>query len=92
MNHTKKELGTIQAVLGRLNTERLPRALWLQSKVRRGERLDYHDIVFLRHVLDDTNDLRALVARNAEYQTLTLRLIALYSDIVSKGLQNEKTT
>jgi hypothetical protein len=92
MNEAKKYIVAMQADVSRLNSARLPRALQLKSKVKRGERLEYHDVAFLKHALDDANGLKAVVARNPEYRALVTRLIALYADIMSKGLENENNT
>jgi hypothetical protein len=92
MSASKKELGTIQAVLNRLNEERIPRALRLHSKVKSGERLSDQDMVFLQRVLEEANSMRSLVAEQPQYQPLLTRLTALYSGIVTAGLENEKNT
>ena len=85
-----KDAGTIQALLERLNTQRLPRALELNEKVNRGERLDSADIQFLQLVFDDANSAQRLAAKHGEFQELVGRLISLYGEITSKGLENEK--
>jgi hypothetical protein len=85
-----EDAGTIQALLERLNTQRLPRALELKEKVDRGERLDTADIQFLQRVLEDASSAQRLAAKHGEFQELVGRLISLYSEITSKGLENEK--
>ncbi len=85
-----EDAGTIQALLERLNTQRLPRALELKEKVNRGERLDTADIQFLQRVLEDASSAQRLAAKHGEFQELVGRLISLYSEITSKGLENEK--
>jgi hypothetical protein len=90
LNESSDDTGTIQALLERLNTERLPRALALQEKVDRGERLEEFDIRFLKRVLEEAGNVRTLVAKHPEFQELVARLIGLYSEITRKGLENEQ--
>jgi hypothetical protein len=89
-NSWSKDAGTIQVLLERLNTQRLPRALDLKNKVDRGERLDNDDIQFLQGVFDEASSAQRLATEHAEFQELVGRLISLYSEITSKGLQNER--
>lgn len=90
MNNSAKEQGMLMAVLDRLNNYRLPRALWLKDKVNRGEKLDSSDQVFLERWLAESEHTRRLVAKRPEYEPLVAQLASLYSDIVCKGLENEK--
>jgi len=87
---SKKDAGTIQVLLERLNTERLPRALDLKSKVDRGERLEGHDMEFLKRVFEDAGSAQKLAAMHPEFQPLVARLISLYGEITRKGLENEQ--
>jgi len=90
MQGSQKDAGTIQALLQRLNTQRLPRALALQDKVNRGERLDDGDVDFLKRVFEDAESARGLVGRHPELANLVTRLVSLYSDITQKALENEQ--
>ena len=85
-----KDAGTIQAMLKRLNDLRIPRALDLKKKVDRGEKLDSYDIEFLETVLEDASGAQHLIAKHPELQTLVSKLVSLYGEITTKGLENEQ--
>jgi hypothetical protein len=87
---TTKEAGTIQVILQRLNDFRLPKALDLKKKVDRGEKLDSYDIEFLETVLADATTAQSLAAKHPEFQSLVGKLMGLYSEITTKGLENEQ--
>lgn len=92
MSEHSHDEGVIAALLERLNTQRLPRALELKDKVDRGEVLDDFDIEFLKQVFADASQVKPLVDRHPEYQTLVARLVDLYKDITDKALENEKAS
>ena len=90
MNESSNNAGVIQALAERLQKQRLPRALTLKEKVDRGEPLDSMDIAFLEEVFSDSEKIKRLVDENPEWQDLAVRIIALYKEITSKALENEK--
>ena len=91
MNDTTiREAGTIQVLLQRLNDFRLPKALDLKKKVDRGEKLDSYDIDFLETVLADATKAQELVSKHPEFKTLVSKLMTLYGEITTKGLENEQ--
>ena len=85
-----KDAGTIQVLLQQLNDIRLPRALDLKKKVDRGEKLDSYDIDFLETVLADATRGQGMITRHPELQPLVGKLMSLYSEITTKGLENEQ--
>ena len=89
-DNTTKDAGTIQVLLQRLNDIRLPRALDLKQKVERGEKLDSHDLDFLETVLADATSVQGLAARHPEFKPLVAKVIGLYGEITTKGLENEQ--
>jgi len=91
MDQSEKDAGTISALMIRFKKTRLPRAKRLLEKVNGGEILSDGDIRFLKRVYEDSRSQQALVKRNPEYQGLITRFINLYTEIITKGLENEKT-
>ena len=90
MSNSEKDQGVILALIKRLESQRLPRALDIKEKVDAGERLSEPDIDFLQQVFDDTARIKPLADRNPEYATLVTRVIQLYREITEKSLENEK--
>jgi len=90
MTDTSHDPGVIHALVERLNTQRLPRALDLKKKVDAGEMLGEHDLHFLEGVFRDAETIKPLVNRHPEYQQLVARIIKLYKEIVDKAMENEK--
>ena len=87
LDRTQTGLATV--IVERVEQQLLPRALDLQEKVGRGERLDDLDIAFLEQVLDDAQALRPFLEAHPAYQTLAARTFALYKDIVARAAENE---
>jgi len=90
MEKSKQDAGTIAALMIRFRESRLPRANRLLDKVNGGEILSDSDIRFLKRVYNDSRNSQALIGRNPEYKDLITRAIDLYTEIITKGLENEK--
>ena len=90
MVDSSNDAGTIQVLLDRLNTQRLPRALEIKKKVDGGERLDDFDVQFLKTVLEDAREGESLATRHPEYQALIGQMLGLYNEITRIALENEQ--
>ena len=91
MKKSDQDAGTIAALMLRFKEYRLPRAKRLLEKVNEGEILSDGDIRFLKRVYKDGITTQPLVKRNPEYHDLITRTIGLYTEIITKGLDNEKS-
>ncbi|HEY9199272.1 MAG TPA: hypothetical protein VIR60_07890 [Gammaproteobacteria bacterium] len=90
MKDTKQhDAGVSQALLDRLNNQRLPRALEIKEKVDAGEPLGEYDLRFLEDVFADAQAIQPMVDRHPEYQKLVARVIHLYKEILDKAVANE---
>ena len=90
MEQSKKDAGTIAALMIRFKEYRLPRAQRMLERVNDGEKLSDSDIQFLKRVYNDGRNTQPLVKRHPEYNDLITRYINLYTEIIDKGLENEK--
>lgn len=90
MEQSRRDSGTIIAIIRRLVETRLPRARRLLDKVNAGNTLSTGDIRFLKRVCEDTERNQLLAERNPGYQAVFTRSIELYTEIIKKGLENEK--
>jgi hypothetical protein len=91
MEQSKIDAGTITALMIRMKEIRLPRATRMLDRVNRGEKLRDSDIQFLKRVYNDSRGSLPLVQRHPEYHELISRVIDLYTEIITKGLENEKS-
>ena len=90
MEQPEKDAGTIAALMIRFKKTRLPRAQRLLEKVNGGEKLSDSDIGFLKRVYQDTRMDQSLIKRHPEYHDLIAGFVDLYTEIITRGLENEK--
>jgi len=87
---TDKEAGVIQALVERLEKQRLPMALAIKEKVDQGGLLNEADIAFLEEVFAGSAQLKPMLDTHPEWQDLAARMIGLYGEITAKALENEQ--
>jgi hypothetical protein len=92
MDQSTEDAGTIAALMIRMKEYRLPRAKRMLEKVKGGDTLSNEDIAFLKRVYNDSRNTQALVKRHPEYHELIARTMDLYTEIITKGLDNEKAS
>ena len=91
MEQAEKDAGTLAALIRHLEETRLPRAIRLLDKVNGGGLLSDRDIRLLKKVYEDSRANEALVDRHPEYDKLISRCFGLYTEIITKGIENEKS-
>jgi len=91
MDQSEKDAGAIAALMLRLAEYRLPRAKRLLEKVNDGHILSTGDIGFLKRVYEDGRTNQPLYQRHPEYHQLVASFTELYIEIITKGVENEKS-
>ncbi len=91
MDQDLRDAGTITALMMRMRDYRLPRAKRLLERVNEGEKLQDSDIEFLGRVYEDARNSESLIRRHPEYHDLAVRFMDLYTEIINKGVENEKS-
>jgi len=91
MDQPDIDAGTIATLMIRFKEYRLPRAKRLLERVNSGSPLTEEDIGFLKRVQQDGLHIQPLVKRNPEYTRLVVSAMDLYTEIITKGLENEKS-
>lgn len=91
LDQDERDSGTLAALMLDLEENRLPRALRLLDRVNNGELLSEEDIEFLKKVYEDSRANESLVERHPEYCKLIARSMGLYTEIITKGVANEKS-
>ncbi len=81
--------GILEALVERLEKQRLPRMLELQECVNAGEALNEFDIEYLKGAIEDAQSIKPLIDKCPQFQGLEMKFISIYKDISEKALQIE---
>ena len=92
MSESDKEEGIALTLLNRLNEVRLPRTLAIKEQVDRGEPLSDSEIAFLERVFEEAIANQSQWEKHPELSEIISKLAALYNDITTKALENEKNS
>lgn len=90
MSNPSEDAGVFQALIERLNSQRLPFALALKEKVDQGGTLSDYDIRKLEEVFADSKTIQPMVERHPEHQDLVAHILHLYKEILDKAMENQK--
>ena len=88
--HDDKELGITMALMERFEKQTLPDLLWIKGRIDKGELLSDGDMEFLERISQNATDIKPLVDKQPEWQTLYARAINLYEEIIAKALENQQ--
>lgn len=90
MSNKAMEGGIIQVLLDRFNQQRLPQLLDLKERVDRGEKLSDLDITHLKQAFSDANQIKPIIDKHPEFQSLVAQVVSLYKQVTDKALENER--
>lgn len=92
MTDNSKDIGVIQALVQRFETQRLPHALAIKKKVDQGDVLSESDLTFLKQVFEDAQHIKPYMDKNPDWQPLFSKAVTLYTEIMDKATANEQAT
>jgi len=90
LDQSKIDRGTIQVLLEKLVELQLPRAERMLDRVNLGEILSEYDLEFLETISVDITTVQPLLHRYPQYEKLDVKVMSLYTEIITKGVKNDK--
>jgi hypothetical protein len=91
MSDPKYDAGVIQALLERLNSQRLPMLLEMKERVDKGEKLTDYDMSKLAEIFAHIGEIEPLLDRHQDYRPLVAKVANLYKEVLARAVDNEKS-
>ena len=85
------DIGVIQVVLLRLESQRLPRIIEIKQRLDLGNTLNEFEIDYLSQALFDTRAILPYLDKHPEYIALLTSVIHCYKVITDEALGNENS-
>ena len=85
------DIGVIQVVLLRLESQRLPRIIEIKQRLDLGNTLNEFEIDYLSQALFDTRAILPYLDKHPEYIALLTSVIHYYKVITDEALGNENS-
>jgi hypothetical protein len=90
VDQTKQDEAILNLLVHQLNEYRLPRIQRMLKRLDEGEKLTDVDIQHLKREYDESMKDWRLLERNPKYMDLGLRYVELYTDLITKAVENEQ--
>ena len=87
-----KDAGVLAVLIERFEKQRLPWILGMKERVDAGEKLTDVDLMQLKEVFDDAGTVKKYIDKYPQLQDATAQAMSLYSEIMDKALENEKSS
>ena len=90
MNETLQDTGVITVLLQRFESQNLPKLLALKDKVELGDSLNNIDVIFMKEIASNFEEIKPLLSRHPKFEPLVTKAIQLYTDIMNVAMDNEQ--
>lgn len=87
MDQREIDIGTLTAVIERFQKWRYPEAQRLKKRLDAGEAPNEIDVDFVQTCLREVQEVRPIVARNADYEHLLKEVIELFDSLAERVLK-----